>query len=166
MNQREEHFEQLLGISREIVEILTSLQTADMVTWSEDYAVSVQVFDQHHQKLFALVDNLYQGLRAGTNQETLKELFDDLIDYTGYHFGAEEKAFEHFQYPGCDGQKKQHAELVRRVLELRADLENGKSMVAVEVMEMLRDWLVKHIKGCDKLYAEFFAGRDVAAVLS
>ncbi|TVQ21561.1 MAG: hypothetical protein EA383_16825 [Spirochaetaceae bacterium] len=164
--EREGHFERLLVISREIVEMLTSLQSADMVRWSEDYAVSVRVFDDHHQKLFQLVDKLYQGLQAGTTREDLMALFDELIDYTGYHFAAEEKAFEHFDYPGCDVQKKQHADLVRRVIGLRSDMENGKSMVAVEVMETLRDWLVNHIKGCDKKYAAFFADRDIDAALT
>ncbi|TVR91519.1 MAG: hypothetical protein EA428_05580 [Spirochaetaceae bacterium] len=163
--EREEHFERLLEISREIVEMLTSLQSTDMLKWSEDYAVSVRVFDEHHKKLFTLVDKLYQGLQAGTSREALITLFDELIDYTGYHFATEEKAFEHFDYPGCEEQKKQHADLVRRVIDLRADMEKGKSMVSVEVMEMLRDWLVKHIKGCDKKYAAFFADRDIEKVL-
>jgi len=44
---------------------------------------------------------------------------------------------------------------------LRRDLEEGKPMVAVDVMEFLRDWITNHIRGCDTLYSTFFKDKDV-----
>jgi hemerythrin-like metal-binding protein len=160
---REEQFRTLLEASRLLVEALTSLQGGTFVRWSPDYAVDVPQFDGHHKKLFALVDKLYQVMRTGATTEHLKEVFDELLAYTGYHFSAEEAAFDHFGYPQCDTHKVQHAELVREATRLRQDLEAGKTMVAVDVMEFLRDWLTRHIKGCDRLYSEFFADKDVQA---
>ena len=161
----EERFEHLLSRSHEIVEILTSLQGGQFVQWSEDYSVSVQVFDAHHKRLFALIDRLYQAMRAGTTGSELAAIFDELASYTGYHFTAEEAAFDHFGYPGCERQKAQHRELIAEVKRLRGDLEAGKGLVAVEVMEFLRDWLTQHIKGCDKLYAEFFQDKDLQEIM-
>lgn len=164
-NESEERFRELLDVSRTLVEALTTLQGGSYVRWSPDFAVHVHAFDSHHKQLFALVDKLYQVMRSGSTLETMKEVFDELLDYTGYHFSAEEKAFEHFKYPQCDTHKVQHAELVREATRLRGELEAGKTMVAVEVMEFLRDWLTRHIKGCDRLYSSFFEDKDVAAVI-
>jgi hemerythrin-like metal-binding protein len=157
----EDRFGELLSGSQRIVEILTSYQTGSFVQWSQDYSVDVPVFDQHHRKLFSLVDDLYQAMRRGITGDDLSEVFDALVAYTTYHFDAEESAFERHDYPGCAEQKRQHQELVKGISRLRADLEAGKAMVAVEVMEFLRDWLTKHIKGCDKHYAEFFRGKSL-----
>lgn len=152
---------ELLAALREVIEILAALQTDSDVRWSPEYAVDVALFDEHHKRLFALVDHLFQALKAGTAQNELLGILDELAEYTQYHFTAEEKAMRHFDYPGCELQERSHAELLTRVQELRRDMASGKSMVAVDVMEFLRDWLTRHIKGCDKLYAEFFRDKDV-----
>lgn len=163
--QTEELFRSVLDRSRMLVETLTTVQGSAFVRWSPEFAVNVKEFDAHHKTLFALVNKLYQAMRSGSTDEHLKSVFDELLDYTGYHFSAEEAAFERFGYPQCDTHKVQHAELVQEATRLRADLEAGKSMVAVEVMEFLRDWLTRHIKGCDRLYSEFFQDKDVASVI-
>jgi hemerythrin-like metal-binding protein len=152
---------ELLEVLREVIEILAALQTDSNVRWSPEYAVDVALFDEHHKRLFALVDQLFQALKAGTARNELLGILDELAEYTQYHFTAEEKAMRHFGYPGCELQERSHAELLSRVQELRRDMASGKSMVAVDVMEFLRDWLTRHIKGCDKLYAEFFRDKDV-----
>ncbi len=152
---------ELLVALREVIEILAALQTDSNVRWSPEYAVDVEIFDEHHKRLFALVDRLFQALKAGTARNALLGILDELAEYTQYHFTAEEKAMRHFGYPGCELQEQSHAELLTRVQELRRDMAAGKSMVAVDVMEFLRDWLTGHIKRCDKLYADFFRDKDV-----
>lgn len=161
----EDHFQQLLEASREIVEILTAYQGGQGVQWSQDYAVQVKVFDAHHQRLFQLIDRLYRAMRDGFGRNVLMQVFDELLDYTDYHFDAEERAFQHFAYPGCATQIEQHKILVAEAKKLREDLDAGKAMVAVEVMEFLRDWLGNHIKGCDKLYADYLGNKDMSEVL-
>jgi len=154
-------FQTLLKTSQEIVEILSSLQADDSVRWSPDIEVKVELFDQHHKNLLQMIDRLYQALKQDQTHEQLKTIFDDLLDYTGYHFNAEIQAMEYYQYPQCEDHKEMHTNLVRNALALRKDLEDGKPMVALEVKEFLRDWIVNHIQKCDKLYSTFFQGKDV-----
>ncbi len=161
----EERFTEILTHTRRIIEILTSYQSGSFVRWSKDYSVEVEIFDRHHQKLFELIGNLYKAMKNGITGEELTTVIDALLDYTNYHFGKEEEAMERFNYPGCAHQKKQHAHLVQSIKDLRSDMESGKAFVAVEIMEFLRDWLTKHIKGCDKLYAEFFQDKDLSYLL-
>lgn len=161
----EEEFQNLLSDSRSIVEMLTGYQTGSFVEWTPAIAVDVSAFDAHHRKLFALIDRLYKAMQAGAAKSALSGIFDELLDYTGYHFGAENAAFEHFGYPLCEKHRAEHKELVEKASTLRQQLDEDKPMVAVEVMEFLRDWITNHIRGCDKLYSGFFADKDVDAFL-
>ncbi|SIQ53579.1 methyl-accepting chemotaxis protein [Alkalispirochaeta americana] len=164
-SEREASFQELLAASHVITEILTSTYTSSAVEWTPAVAVQVQTFDNHHKKLFSLINKLYKALQDGAGETVLRAVFDELIEYAGYHFSAEEAALEHFAYPQCAKHKEEHALLVSRVKELRADLEKGKPLVAVEVMEFLRDWITNHIKKCDKLYSAFLADKDVVGFL-
>jgi len=157
----EEEFQTLLETSRTIVEMLTGYQTGSFVRWTPAIAVQVETFDEHHRRLFALIDTLYKAMQSGATQSVLESVFDELLDYTGYHFGSEEAAFEHFGYPQCEHHRETHRKLVEQAVALRRDLEEGKPMVAVDVMEFLRDWITNHIRGCDTLYSTFFKDKDV-----
>lgn len=162
---RETLFLELLEASRIVTELLTTFH-ADSVRWTRDIAVDVSAFDAHHKRLFALIDKLYKALQAGAGGTVLIEVFDELIDYTGYHFSTEEAVLEHFRYPQCARHQSAHAELVARVRQLRSDIDKGKTFVAADVMEFLRDWVTGHIRQCDKLYTTFLANKDVDRFLA
>lgn len=157
----ESEFQELLDISRTLVEMLTGYQTGSFVRWTPAIAVNVETFDAHHRRLFALIDKLYKAMQAGAAKSVLASVFDELLDYTGYHFGSEVAAFKHFGYPQCAQHEETHRKLVETAVALRKDLDTDKPMVAVEVMEFLRDWITNHIRGCDKLYSTFFKDKDV-----
>lgn len=156
-------FQELLGISRSIVEMLSTYQRGEFVQWTPAIAVNVETFDGHHKKLFALINRLYTAMQEGQSKQALAGIFDDLLDYTGYHFGAEIRTMEHFGYPMCLQHRTEHKKLVEQAVALRKQLDQDKPMIAVEVMEFLRDWVTNHIKACDKLYSEFFRDKEVAA---
>jgi len=162
---KEEEYQKLLAQSRDLVQILSAYQTDDSVRWSPDLAVQVPLFDKHHKSLLSLIDRLFQALKHDKTQQELLEIFNELLDYTSYHFGAEQAVFDEFQYPDRESHKAQHQQLVSKALELREDLHHGKPMVAVEVMEFLRDWVTNHIKKCDKLYSSFLKDMDVETFL-
>lgn len=162
----EDHFSEILNLSLRIVEILTTYQSGSFIRWSKDYSVEVEIFDQHHKKLFDLIGNLYKAMKNGITGDELIGVTDTLLEYSNFHFSREEEAMERFGYAGCANQKKQHAHLVKSIKELRDDIKAGKAFVAVEVMEFLRDWLTKHIRGCDKLYAEFFRNKDLSFLVN
>lgn len=156
----EAEFSRLLDRVRRVSEILTSYEEADVV-WTPALSVAVDAFDEHHRRLFDLINRLYEAMRTGSDNATLERIFDELLDYTVYHFTAEQDAFERFGYPRAATHREQHDELVRQAKALRAELELGKPMIAVEVMQFLRDWVTNHIMAEDKGYSEFFQDKPV-----
>ncbi|MFP4114654.1 MAG: bacteriohemerythrin [Spirochaetota bacterium] len=160
VSEIEADFSRLMEQSRVISEILASYEEPAAV-WTPLLSVGVDFFDEHHRKLLSLVNDLYRQMRAGSDRTALSRVFDELVDYTTYHFRAEEDAFSRFGYEDANAHAKRHAELVERMMELRADLEAGKPMVAVEVMRFLRDWITNHIQGEDKKYSGFLKDKPV-----
>ncbi|NCN04036.1 MAG: bacteriohemerythrin [Spirochaetales bacterium] len=160
-SQGQERYTSIEKNSKEIVEILSGAQIDDSIKWSPAIAVNVEKFDQHHRNLVQMIDRVYQSMKGDQTNEKIKEIFDDLLDYTGYHFNAEESAFEYFGYEHCDDHKEMHRKLVAQATALRRELDEGKPMIAIEVKEFLRDWIVNHIQKCDRLYSNFFQGKDL-----
>lgn len=83
--------------------------------------------------------------------ETLKELFD----YTQYHFTGEGKLFEKFNYPKKDAHIKKHKELIWEITHMNNQTSNNNIILSIKTLELLKDWLIKHILTLDKEFGEF-----------
>jgi len=51
--------------------------------------------------------------------------------------------------------------MTSKVFELQTQFEQGKTMMSIEVMEFLQQWLDKHILGTDKQYVPFLTSKGV-----
>ncbi len=120
------------------------------VEWSASYSVGVPAMDQHHKKLFDLINNLHGAMRAGKSREALGVALEELANYVNYHFAAEEKLMKQHHCSGLADQIAAHTGLVEKVTALRQQFASGQQGLGVEVLNMLRDWLVNHIQRKDK----------------
>ena len=85
-------------------------------------------------------------------------MLDYLLDYTIFHFEAEEKLQEEIQYPGIQEHKAKHAEFKQAVKELQEMLEEEEGPTeafVAQVQKNVVDWLYDHIKGFDRSVAEY-----------
>lgn len=59
------------------------------IVWQEDYTAANGIIDQQHQRLVALINDLYEGIRSGT-LPPMSAVLRNLEDYTRDHFATEE----------------------------------------------------------------------------
>lgn len=134
-----------------------------LVTWSEKLSVGVRSIDDQHKKLVVLLNQLHDGMIAGKGKDVLAVVLKGLIDYTTTHFKYEEDLFSRSGYPDAAAHKKEHADLVRRVLEIqKAYDEKGPAALTIQVMNFLKDWLTAHILGSDMKYAPHLAEKGMS----
>lgn len=152
-------YRKLLELSRKIVQILTTIGYDDFVKWDSSLSVGVKTFDSHHQKLISLINKLYVNMEAGDGEEVLKKTLSELIEYTDWHFAAEEEVFEKYNYPELKMHVKQHQALLSKARELQNGLENGESVLTNEVLDFLQDWVNNHILKTDRQYSGFMSGK-------
>ena len=123
-----------------------------LVQWNASYSVQVAAMDSQHQRLFELINKLHDAMGQGKGNETLPEIFENLIQYTKSHFAAEEALLIRYKYPDFPAHKKLHDDLIAKVIQLQKQFLAGDLSVSIQTRDFLNKWLIEHIKGNDQKY--------------
>src|SRR5690554_6538772 len=126
-----------------------------LIQWTEDLSVGNPTIDKEHQKWISLLNDFYEGLKAGKSKEKLTELVLGMLEYTKYHFADEERYMKSIGYPDLEKHKEKHDFYVKKITEFYEKIQNNKLLLSLEVTNFLKTWLINHIKGTDQKYAEF-----------
>ncbi|MGN0359762.1 MAG: bacteriohemerythrin [Hominisplanchenecus sp.] len=119
------------------------------------------LIDTQHQELIARVNKLSESCDTSVEKNVAVQTLDFLMDYTEFHFRAEEKLQEENGYPQLEAHKAQHAQFEKSVDELRQMLEEEEGPTdafVAAVNKNIVEWLLNHIQVCDKKVAEFIRG--------
>jgi hemerythrin len=134
----------------------------ELIRWKNDYSVNVQEIDEQHKRLIAIINRLADAMSIGKGRDVLDAVMAEMMDYTEYHFEAEEHLLLHHGYSETDEHKKAHAELVVRAKEIKDAAEQGGRKSSVDVMLFLSTWLDKHILQEDRRFGAYLKGKGRA----
>jgi hemerythrin len=129
--------------------------------WSDTCYIHVAEFDSHHQRLFEIANTIAQNLQRASGHESLAKSLDKLVEYTSYHFSAEEKLMELYSYPESDGHTKKHVELMSQVVEYKERVLGGDLPDKSDFMNFMERWLVRHLLEEDRKYGVFLNDKGV-----
>lgn len=148
-------------LSMKIIEILSTGDNSKLITWTPELSVGVKEFDEHHNVLFEIINKLSDAMSTGKGSAEVINILDELVDYTEWHFSAEEMAFEKYSYPKKEEHKKVHSNMITKAKKLLSDAQAGKDVLSTEVLDFLQDWIVDHIMGIDKQYEAYLSGKEI-----
>lgn len=134
------------------------------IIWTDKISVNEEI-DSQHKRLFNILNELHMSVTAGAERSTLAKIFNELIDYTIYHFQTEERYFVDLSYPDSSAHKKEHNDLTEQVVRLQGQFAEGDLVISFELLDFLYDWLMTHTSGSDIQFREFLEARkglDVA----
>lgn len=128
----------------------------DIVPWDENFNTGLELIDRQHQKLVKIINELAEKLAFSSQKIDLDTIFNDLIEYTNYHFDSEE-AIWHKYLKGHETEerhKKNHTEFMEKVKTL-IDQQHEKSVqeITEHTLGFLVEWLVSHILESDRYLA-------------
>jgi hemerythrin len=126
--------------------------------WKNKYSVNVAEIDEQHKKLFDLVNAMYDAMHAGKGSDMIGTVIEEFVDFTDYHFKAEERLMLRHGYPDFEGHKEMHDALVRKALSIKEAFDSGNSPTAIEVMLLMANWLNLHIFDEDQKYRPYVKG--------
>lgn len=131
------------------------------VEWTADLKLGIEEVDIQHHKLVDMLNEMHWAIRDHKGSTIGREILNQLLDYTHFHFESEEKMMRELNYPGYDNHVIEHKQLVEelRILIHRVDERGGS--IGFELMHFLRMWLSKHIINSDKEYVEYFHKMDM-----
>jgi hemerythrin len=133
------------------------------MSWQTDYQVGVAEIDNQHRRLVQMVNSLHEAMKSGTGKTLVPKVLNELVEYTVSHFSTEERFMQGARYPEYSLHKRQHEELTRQVLKIKAQVDGDSPVNTIEVMNFLKNWLVNHILGSDKKLGQYIIGQRKAA---
>ena len=130
--------------------------------WDQSYSVKVKRFDDDHQQLFRILNQLHDGMKAGRGKDVLQGVLEQLLQYTERHFAGEEQVMKSAGYPQLQAQIEQHRRFTDKIKEVSAKHKSGSVGLTVDVFDFLTSWLKQHIVGVDKQYSDFLNAKGIA----
>lgn len=124
-----------------------------LFTWNDSYSVKVAQCDQQHKRLFEIINELAESMRIGKGKEALSKTVGQLLDYTRTHFQQEEELMKRSGYADLAPHQAMHSKFVADIEGLIKQAQEGHAVNSIQVLNMLRDWLVNHIQKVDKQYS-------------
>ena len=121
-----------------------------LITWNNMLSTGVTEQDNQHKKLIDLINQLNDAMQAGKGSEVLGKVLAELVNYTVFHFGYEEKLMAQHKYEDTPAHKAEHSKFVQTAGDFKKKFDSGTAVVSVEIMNFLRDWLTSHIMKTDK----------------
>ena len=119
------------------------------IDWTDTLDVGLPAIDKQHKELISLSNSLLQAMVHGMGADILKDLFQELREYTFTHFSEEEVYMESINYPQIEKQKAAHKELADAVDQFRYKLLAGTAVTPNEALDFMNGWIIKHIKEMD-----------------
>jgi len=135
-----------------------------LMRWKDEYLTFVEAIDEQHQRLFDLINAIYDMMRLGRGNESIASALTELTEYTRFHFATEEKFMAETAFPGTEGHASEHVRLLDEIRELRHRVLDGSTVMTMNEMYFLKDWLLTHFTGADKGLSKHLQKRAEIAI--
>lgn len=133
--------------------------------FTDQLKVGFALIDDDHKILIDQVNMLAEAMNDPNGSDTIVSVLNVLIDYTEFHFGREQELMGKSGYDMAPGHLKEHAVLVKQVVEMRRRYDVGEVGVK-DLLNFLKVWLSQHILKSDKALAAHLLAQDAPMVVA
>ncbi|MBT1073395.1 bacteriohemerythrin [Pelotalea chapellei] len=133
-----------------------------IIEWNSSFLLGIQEIDQHHQHLVSLLNRAYDGFTADAPAENVAAVLCELLDYTAYHFGAEEQLMKEQSFPGMAAHCEEHIQFSNKIEGMIKDYNSGKRLQSLELLIYLKNWLLNHILQIDFCLANYLTAKGTS----
>jgi hemerythrin len=129
-----------------------------LFTWKPEYSVNEAVLDDHHQKLFTVLNSVYENVMNSLEGDSVLPTIDELSAYTRYHFATEERYMREKGFPEIEDHVAEHRKFTHTIEALRTGYHNNDLEITSELIVVLGEWLLHHVIKEDRKYSGLSAG--------
>jgi hemerythrin len=121
------------------------------VEWTPALETGVEMIDEQHRRLFALINALHEATLARDGEDdAVADALYELADYVTEHFDDEEALMASHAYAELPAHHEMHQRLSQKTLGYMAKFVNGEEVSPRELAEFLGSWLQNHILEQDR----------------
>lgn len=127
----------------------------EIFRWSDGFNIGLSEIDSQHAKLVGLINQLAQCLTSKTPGNQLLNVFDELVNYTAYHFATEDKVMRDYSVDRAhvEAHRLAHREFIEKAVAARNEAETSSHQANGDTLVYLTNWLIHHILGVDRRLA-------------
>lgn len=123
-----------------------------LVEWDDEtLSVGIELIDSQHKVLVGYINELSNLIYTKSPEKSIRNIFNKLVDYTQYHFKAEEAYFEQLNNKDLMLHKLQHKHFIEHLNQFGSQCN---TKLTTDLLEFLLDWLVIHIQCEDKKFIQ------------
>jgi len=126
----------------------------EKIIWKELFNTHIDIVDFQHKILVERLNELIELHNIGYTQEQLLILIHHLEDYTHYHFETEEAYFKYFNYIELKEHIAEHNFFKEKLKIIKNEIKNSNKKIDEELLVFLSTWLLDHILGTDRIFAD------------
>jgi hemerythrin-like metal-binding protein len=126
----------------------------ELIRWNDSLGTGIKIFDDQHKKLFEMLNDIFTAIIEQNSKPLIKPIVEGLIDYTNFHFKAEEQAMIAADYKEYELHKSYHDQLLVKVRRFQDEYNSGVN-ITTELFNFLKEWILVHIMKEDKKYGPY-----------
>jgi len=121
--------------------------------WSDTYSVGIEEIDNQHKELLRLFSIVEHAVQMKQGWSTIHYGLIEVRAFAQFHFKFEEALMRLYGFPDT----VDHGQAHERILKRTEVVERASLQIDAEekVMNFFRDWLIDHIQGADRGYAQY-----------
>ena len=129
----------------------------EKIQWDDSLSVGVELIDDQHKMLIMKLIDLSNAVEEHQEAAFIMRTIDFLMEYSNYHFSAEEKEMERVGYPDIEEHKGYHKGFIEMIASLEQDMleEGATRAIGESVNTFLWNWLANHIKEVDTKFGAY-----------
>ncbi len=125
-----------------------------LLSWKASYSVGVASVDEQHARLIFLLNEFRSAIEENHGCEVLERTLGRLSEYAETHFAYEEQLMERCAFPDLEAHRRLHANAASRIRGFMESAELPRDTLCSVVLVFVQNWLLNHIMGADKAFAE------------
>lgn len=136
------------------------------VEWTNDLAVGIELIDEQHKMLIKRLNDFGEAVQQHQGPNKIGSALDFLIEYTDFHFSAEERHMAANGYQEFESHRLKHDEFKATLSALEQDFrDDGPTHeLAASIDTLLINWLLKHIRAVDTEFGTFLKDKGITLV--
>ena len=125
-----------------------------LLNWKPEYSVNKAELDSHHQKMFHILNKVYENVMYSQEVDCTLPIFDELSAITRDHLSAEEQYMREKGVPDIDEHIAKHRKFTHKIETLRTSYHDNNLESSRNLIIVLGEWLLHHVLKEDKKYSD------------
>ena len=126
-----------------------------LINWIPSFEIGIEKIDAEHKKLVDIINDFYNVFASSQGHAEIGKVINELVNYTIFHFTAEEEMFKKSDYPDTENHIKKHVGFVNKLKDYHKEVSSGNMTTSYDMVTFLKDWLIIHIKETDTTYLPY-----------